>query len=178
MEFVRADRCLSLCGLNCALCTMKLGGYCGGCGNGSRACAISRCSLEHGAPEYCCDCDAYPCEKYEGVDEYDSFITHRRQKSELERIRRIGPGDYAQEQREKVSILSRLLSDFNDGRRKSFYCLAVNLLDLPELRQSMERIEGENLLSLPIKERSAKVAGLLNELADSKGVELKLRRRK
>lgn len=178
MEFVRADRCLSLCGLNCALCTMKLGGYCGGCGNGSRACAISRCSLEHGAPEYCCDCDAYPCEKYEGVDEYDSFITHRRQRSELERIRRIGPGAYAQEQREKVSILSRLLSDFNDGRRKSFYCLAVNLLDLPELRQAMERIEGENLLSLPIKERSAKVAGLLNELADSKGVELKLRRRK
>ena len=35
-DFIRADQLFSLCGLNCGLCTMRLGGYCPGCG-GTRA---------------------------------------------------------------------------------------------------------------------------------------------
>ncbi len=54
--FKRENRLLSLCGLNCGLCTMKLGGHCGGCGNGNQSCKIARCSLEHGGVEYCFQC--------------------------------------------------------------------------------------------------------------------------
>ena len=32
--FIRSDRLFSLCGLNCGLCTMRLGGCCPGCGGG------------------------------------------------------------------------------------------------------------------------------------------------
>lgn len=73
--FERDNSLLSLCGLNCGLCPMRLGGHCGGCGNGNQSCRIARCSLEHGGVEYCCKCVGYPCEKYERIDEYDSFIT-------------------------------------------------------------------------------------------------------
>ncbi len=46
--FERENQLLSLCGLNCGLCPMRIGGYCGGCGNGNQSCRIARCSLEQG----------------------------------------------------------------------------------------------------------------------------------
>ena len=47
--FKRENRLLSLCGLNCGLCTMYLGKYCPGCGGGegNQPCAMARCSLLH-----------------------------------------------------------------------------------------------------------------------------------
>jgi len=47
--FKRENRLLSLCGLNCGLCTMYLGKYCPGCGGGegNQPCAMARCSLQH-----------------------------------------------------------------------------------------------------------------------------------
>lgn len=83
--FERKNQLLSLCGLNCGLCPMLLGNYCGGCGNGNQSCKIAKCSLEHERIEYCYECIQYPCEKYQHFDEYDSFITHRRQKADLEK---------------------------------------------------------------------------------------------
>jgi len=76
--FVRECTRFSLCGLNCALCTMQLGGYCPGCGGGegNQSCRIARCSLEHGGVRFCSGCPDYPCPLYEGFDDADSFITH------------------------------------------------------------------------------------------------------
>lgn len=77
--FERTALLFSLCGLNCGLCPMHLGGYCPGCGGGegNQSCKIARCSLDHGEPEYCSQCRDFPCEKYENIDLFDSFITHR-----------------------------------------------------------------------------------------------------
>lgn len=119
--FTRENQMFSLCGLNCGLCPMFIGKYCGGCGNGNQSCKIARCSLEHGRPEYCYECEGYPCEKYEHVDGFDSFITHRRQKGDLEKAQRIGIAAYNAEQSEKAQILQNLLDNFNDGRRKNFF---------------------------------------------------------
>lgn len=83
--FERKNQYLSLCGLNCGLCPMFLGKHCGGCGNGNQSCKIGKCSLEHGKVEYCFECEQYPCEKYQHIDEYDSFITHRRRKADLDK---------------------------------------------------------------------------------------------
>lgn len=49
--------------------------------------------------------------------------------------RKIGVCAYNREQAEKVQILNQLLEHYNDGRRKTFFCLAVNLLELSELRE-------------------------------------------
>ena len=43
--FERKNQLFSLCGLNCGLCPMRLGNYCGGCGNGNQSCGIAKCSL-------------------------------------------------------------------------------------------------------------------------------------
>ena len=100
--FERKNQLSSLCGLNYGLCPMLLGNYCGGCGTGNQSCRIAKCSLEHGRIEYCYECEQYPCEKYQHIDEYDSFITHRRQKADLERARSIGIERYNLEQQEKI----------------------------------------------------------------------------
>ena len=120
---------------------MLLGNYCGGCGNGNQSCKIAKCGLEHGEIEYCYECKQYPCEKYQHIDDYDSFITHKRRKADLERAQSIGIEQYNLEQQEKAQILSYLLSSYNDGRRKNFFCVAVNLLELYELREAISQIK-------------------------------------
>ena len=87
--FERKNQLFSLCGLNCGLCPMRLGNYCGGCGNGNQSCGIAKCSLEHGKIEYCYECKQYPCEKYQHIDDYDSFITYKRRKADLERAKNL-----------------------------------------------------------------------------------------
>lgn len=177
-DFTRKNLLLSLCGLNCGLCTMHLGGYCPGCGGGegNQSCKIARCSLEHGSPAYCSSCDCYPCEKYQGIDDFDSFITHRRRAADLARVREIGEEAYCAQQREKIQILTFLLDGFNDGRRKAFFSTAVNLLELSELREIVRQLADRE--QMPLKERSACAVRLFRTAAERQGVDLKLRRKK
>ena len=75
--------------------------------------------------------------------------------------------------KDEYKILDRLLTDYNDGRKKTLFCLVVNLMELRALRVVMERVDSE-FIELPLKERSAAVAHLLK---DSSDVELKLRKK-
>ena len=168
--FIRSNQYFSLCGLNCKLCSMNISGHCGGCGFGNQSCPIARCSLEHESPEYCYQCSDYPCERYVHIDEADSFITHMNQKTDLEKMQRIGEETYHAEQVEKRQILDQLLSEYNDGRKKTLFCLAVNLLALEELR----KVFVDDDLQLPVKDRAEMMEKRLKERSS---VELKLRRK-
>ena len=91
----------------------------------------------------------------------------------------IGEEAYNAGQREKVDILRFLLDGFNDGRRKSFFCAAVNLLELDELRPVVRQLsDGPWMERTPPKERAAHAVRLLQEAAAGRGVELKLRKKK
>ena len=154
---------------------MFLGKHCGGCGNGNQSCKIAKCSLEHGKIEYCYECEIYPCEKYQDIDKYDSFITHKRQKADMERVQNIGIEQYNLEQQEKIQILHCLLESYNDGRRKNFFCVAANLLELSELQEAMKQIQQNNEVSvLSIKERCSYVVDVFQNIADRRNVKLKL----
>lgn len=174
--FTRKDPYLSLCGLNCKLCSMELGGHCGGCGFGNQSCSIARCSLGHGGVEYCIQCPEYPCQRYENMEARDFFITHLHQTSDLEKLRQVGSERYAAEQMEKRDILERLLARYNDGRKKTLFCLAVNLLELDDLRAILEAAD-RGTGELSIKEKAAYVANLLQECAAEQGIVLKLRKK-
>lgn len=176
--FARKDLLFSLCGLNCGLCTMHLGGHCPGCGGGAgnQGCAIARCSREHGGVEYCWQCGDFHCGRYAGIDAYDSFITHQNRLTDMEKARRIGPAAYQAEQREKQELLHDLLENYNDGRRKGFFALAVNLLELEGLRAVVEQLAAEPE-GVPLKEKAAHAAALLQALAGQQGIELKLRKK-
>ena len=92
-DFLRQEPLFSLCGLNCGLCTMHLGGHCPGCGGGAghQSCSIIRCSLEHGRPEFCSQCAEFPCQRLAEAVQYDSFLPHSNLLANLQRVRNSGP---------------------------------------------------------------------------------------
>lgn len=178
--FTRTQTRFSLCGLNCALCSMHLGGYCPGCGGGAgnQSCTIAKCSQEHGGVQFCWKCPEYPCPRYEGFDDGDSFVPHRNRQQDIARARELGVDAYLARLEEKRTILEDLLVNYNDGRRKTFFNTAVYLLPLEDLRTVMASLDSRMGLSeQTVKERALAAVGLLQEAADRRGISLKLNKR-
>ena len=173
--FTREENRVSLCGLNCALCSMHLGGYCPGCGGGAgnQSCRIAKCSLEHGGIQFCWECSAYPCAHYEGFDDGDSFVPHRNRAQDIAQVETMGLAAYLTQLEEKCVILDALLAGYNDGRRKTLFNTAVYLLPLEELRTVMAALR-EEPSDQPIKERAKAAVELLQAAADRRGISLKL----
>ena len=93
------------------------------------------------------------------------------QKTDLEKMQKIGEEAYNAEQVEKRNILDRLLAEYNDGRKKTLFCLAVNLLPLEDLRT----VFADGDMDLSIKDRAKLMEKRLKEKSS---VELKLRKKK
>jgi len=159
---------------------MKLDNYCPGCGGGAgnQGCSIAKCSLQHGDIDYCYLCNEYPCEKYRGIDEFDSFITHRNQLKDMKKAQKIGTEQYNSELIEKAEILKHLLANYNDGRRKSFFCIAVNLLDLHDLKNIIEQINSKTTYEyLTLKEKANVAVTVFQTAAEQKNIVLKLNKK-
>jgi len=75
----------------------------------------------------------------------------------------------------KIKVLEDLLINYNDGRRKSFYCLAINLLDLEDIDSIMEQIKNEVSSKATLKDRANTAVRLFNSKADAKGISIKMR---
>lgn len=98
--------------------------------------------------------------------------------SDMEKAKRLGIGAYNAEQTEKAEILEVLLSNYNDGRKKTLFCVAVNLLELQELRTILRDIgRRPDMATLTPKEKSALVAGLLQDAAAARNIDLKLHKK-
>lgn len=182
MEYAREYPSFSACGLNCGLCpryhtngTSK----CPGCaGEGfllkHPSCSILSCNRRKGI-EFCYLCDEYPCKKYNGADLSDSFITHKNQLNDFDKAKRIGLDAYNSELNNKVNLLEYLLENFDDGRRKSFFCIAVNLLELQDINYVLDKIA--YLAETDIKIKSAAAVSLFEDIAKKRNISLKLRKK-
>jgi len=78
-------------------------------------------------------------------------------------------------------MLEKLLKHFNDGRSKSFYCIATTLLPLTDLETSLEKTE-ERLKAKKIDVNDTRIKArilkeVLNESAARHGLELRLRKK-
>ena len=175
----------SPCGLNCGLCPRyyTVGkSRCPGCaGAGFSAvhptCGILSCCQRKDI-EYCFQCDEYPCFTFNLVEyPYDSFITHRNQFDDISKARAQGIEAYTTELDEKIIILEHLLAHFDDGRRKSYYCLAVNLINLDDLRMVMSHLDRSFNSNDDIKARAATAVSMFEEVADTNGLTLRLNKK-
>ena len=178
-NFYRDHLEFSQCGLNCLLCPMHLGGYCPGCGGGDgcQGCSIARCAMKQGVEEFCTQCGQFPCRQYERMLQYDSFIPHSRILRDLERAQELGPEVYITELRGWRAVLDQLLAGWNDGRRKSFYCLAVYLLEWEDLQRAFGEIQAAAPVGIPIKEKAFMAVEILKRTAQASGVVLKLNKK-
>ena len=75
-------------------------------------------------------------------------------------------------------MLHTLLGEYNDGRKKTFFCVAVNLLPLSQIEKIMEQVVNEPFMnSLPMKDKSACVVKLFEDEASQNGMIIKLRKK-
>ncbi len=184
-EYKRDYPLFALCGLNCGLCPRYHtdgDSKCPGCGGRNfhlqhPACAVITCNKKHDNVEFCFQCSSYPCSRYGSPSKIDSFITYRNVVSDLNRAKKKGIDAYRAELDEKVQILEYLIKNYNDGRKKNFYCIAVNLLNISGLKNIMDEINkkiGNQTIS--IKEKIQLVVDLFNRAAKKNGIELELRK--
>jgi len=94
----------------------------------------------------------------------------------MEKAKRIGMDAYKAGLDEKIGIVERLLKNYDDGRHKGFICLAVNLLDLQDVKAVMARVADEANPDMSLKEKAKAAARLFDETARQRGILLKLRK--
>lgn len=115
---------------------------------------------------FCFECSNYPCDRYLS-DEKDSFISYVNRKKDMAMAKNDLQG-YLTILEEKSRILNHLLKHYDDGRSKSFYCLAVNLLEIEDLQEACKDIE-ETTESKMIRE-------ILLKTAERRGISIILRK--
>lgn len=183
-EYKRTYPKFSLCGLNCGLCPRyQTGGVskCPGCGGKDfhlkhPSCAVITCSKKHGDVEYCFLCGSFPCGRFKSQIVKDSFITYRNVLNDMQKAALIGVGEYQKELDEKVEFLEYLILNFNDGRKKNFYCLAVNLLSREDLKDIRAFIDENFDDSISFSQKVEMLGSIFYEKAKSGNIELKLRK--
>ncbi|MCG8502457.1 MAG: DUF3795 domain-containing protein, partial [Firmicutes bacterium] len=75
-------------------------------------------------------------------------------------------------------ILNFLLANYNDGRRKTFYCVAVNLLDLQDIRDVVKRMkEATTSDNLTVKDKAVIAVNLFQDVAKQRNLILKLNKK-
>lgn len=184
-QYQRSYPRLSACGLNCGLCprfhtagSSRCPGCCGKDFFSKRpSCGVITCSRKKGI-EYCYLCEEYPCQKFAGVECTDSFITHKNMFKDFAKAKEIGIFAYQEELNSKIEVLTYLLANCNDGRKKNLYCIAVNLLELDDIKDIIFQIENNKLIELDLKERAKQVAKLIEQKAQEKNISLALNNKK
>jgi len=170
---------IGACGLDCGLCpryyTQGPSRCPGCCGpdffSKHPSCSFVTCCVKKKNLEVCTDCNEFPCLKFEseGENSYDSFITHRKTVFNLNFIKENSIEKFIEQQKKRIKLLETMLNDYDEGRSKSFYCLATTLLTIESLEKSLNNVEKSD----DIKIRAKNLKKILNEI----GVELKLRKK-
>jgi hypothetical protein len=174
---------IGCCGIDCGLCPRYHtdgSSACPGCAapdfrEKHPSCGFVTCCVTTRGFETCADCPEYPCSRFDREREgRDSFVTHRKVFDNLNAIRKNGYEAFLDIQSERMDLLQRLLHDFNDGRSKSYFCLACALLpgsDIPALTDVLPGIPD----GLDAKEKNKLARALIDLLSGQRGIELVLR---
>ncbi len=180
---------VACCGLDCGLCPVyytKGPSRCPGCYapdfiSKHPSCSIITCCVKNHGFETCAECNEFPCSKIDKWDKYDSIISHRVSLSNLELIKERGIEHFLIQQRKRIELLKSMLEQFNEGRSKSFFCIAAALFPIDDLdkalRESTEQIKDKKIDLKDLKSKSVILREILSKLAISKSIELKLRRK-
>jgi uncharacterized protein (DUF342 family) len=96
----------------------------------------------------------------------------------LNLVKEVGLEQFLKKQRERIKQLEVMLKEFNDGRSKSFYCLAATLLPIADLEASLitaeQEIQRNGVKLEDIKVRADILRRLLNSYANERRIDLRL----
>jgi len=134
---------------------------------------VTCCAGKHGL-EVCALCAEFPCKKYNDRQKIDrdSFVTHKRMFSNHDKIRATGLDEFLSDQKKRIFILEDMLANFDDGRSKSFFCLAAALLSIESLNAALAEASSDH----DAKSKTKVFRLALTRRAEIEGVELALKK--
>jgi len=177
---------IGVCGLSCRLCPAYNAGakrWCDGCKREKRmavGCPFLTCALKKKGVEFCWDCKEHKeCERWRKHRIYgkkaDSFKCYQTLEHDISFIQKHGVVEFEQKQKQREWLLKEMLKEFNEGRSKSYYCIASTVLDIEELKEALTLAKKESE-GLDVKGRSKILHSALDSIATKKNYLLKLRK--
>jgi hypothetical protein len=177
---------IACCGIDCGLCPRYHTdgkSKCPGCGGidffeKHPSCSIFTCCAKNKQFETCADCCDFPCEKMKNWDRADSFVTHRNSLANLHSIIENGLPVFLKQQNVRIELLERMIKQYDDGRSKSFFCLALTLLPLNEITKALEEIDHHGNTVNDKISFAKLLKDILQQKANVHGIELVYRNKK
>jgi len=176
---------IGICGLSCRLCPWyhKDKNKCGGCKSNYRlavGCPFITCAVKKKGIEFCWECkDSTSCKKWKKHREYgkikDSFKCYQTLEADISFIIENDLNKFIKQQKIREQYLKEMLSEYNEGRSKSYYCIASTVLEINELKEALEKAR-EETRGMEIKEKAFILHTILDEIAKKKNYNLKLRK--
>ena len=83
--------------------------------------------------------------------------------------------EFEKQQETREGLLRAILTEFNEGRSKTLYCIAATVLEVGELESVLENARAKSK-GLDIKAKSEVMHSFLNEIADNRNYLLRLRK--
>ena len=143
-------------------------------------CPFITCAVKRKGIEFCWECEeSDTCEKWkrhrEAGKEHDSFKCYQTLEEDLSFISQHGVSVFQKIQEQRASLLKEMLKDFNEGRSKSYCCIAATVLELEELEEALSRARRESG-GLDLRAKSKALHRILDDVASRKDYRLTLRK--
>ena len=179
---------IGVCGLDCGLCPRyytKGTSRCPGCAgldffNKHPSCSFITCCVKKKNLEVCAECSDFPCSKFKSKEEYQqikessSYPSYKKVIPNLNFIKQHGIVKFIEQQKERIMLLETMIENFDDGRSRSFFCKTAALLDLTDLRSSLdkaiEKIKEDMIKQDDIKNKAKVLKSIFSEIVIKEGL--------
>jgi len=143
-------------------------------------CPFITCAVKRRGIEFCWQCpDHGDCERWRRHRESgrlrDSFVCYQRLENSIALVEQQGISALAADTRKRVELLSLMLTQFDEGRSRTFYCIAATVVDIQELAEAITQAK-EGSLGEDVRNRSRILHAILHRLAEERSYNLKLRK--
>ena len=146
----------------------------------SVGCPFITCAIKKKGIEFCWECkDSNTCEKWKKHREFgkvkDSFKCYQTLETDISFIIKNGLDEFIKQQKIREKYLKEMISKYNEGQSKSYYCIASTVFEINELKEALEKARKETK-GLGVKEKALFLHKIIDEIAKEKKYNLKLRK--
>lgn len=106
---------------------------------------------------------------------HDSFVCYQKLESNISFIQEHGIAEFEKQQKSREQLLGEMLKEFNEGRSKTYYCIAATVLEIGDLEKSLAEAR-KQASGLEPKEKARILHAILDRVADRKKRYLRLRK--
>jgi hypothetical protein len=174
---------IGVCGLDCGLCPRYYtvgSSRCPGCGgpdffNKHPSCSFITCCVKKKNLEVCAECSDFPCVKFKSPEEYfqvkesSSYPSCKKILPNLYFIKEQGIDKFIEQQNKRIRLLKMMISKFDDGRSRSFFCRAALFHDITALENSIEKatklIKSEKINMTDAKSKAKILRTIIDEIS-------------